>query len=135
MFPIFIENCEYLGKDVNAMTIGPFVFCKPGVKQSTRNHELIHYQQHIETLCIGLWIIYAYDYIIGLMSGKDPYDAYMSTRAEIEAYDNEHNPSYLSQRKIPVAFSHKQNSTTKKTPKKTPKPTIRSSRSLLKYRG
>jgi hypothetical protein len=99
MFPIFIENCEYLGEDVNAITIGPFVFCKPGVDEITRNHELIHYQQHVETLYIGLWSIYAYDYIKGLISGKDSYDAYMSTRAEIEAYDNENNPLYLSQRK------------------------------------
>ena len=99
MLPIFVENFEYLGKDVNAMTIGPFVFCKSGIEESTRNHERIHYQQHLETLCIGLWVIYAYDYIKGIWNGKDSYDAYMSTRAEIEAYDNENNPEYLSQRK------------------------------------
>ena len=118
MFPIFIENCEYLGKDVNAMTVGPFIFCKPGVEQSTRNHELIHYQQHIETLCIGLWIIYAYDYIKGLINGKDSYDAYMSTRAEIEAYDNENNPLYLLQRKRYQWIFHTKNTTNKNTTNK-----------------
>lgn len=131
MFPIFIENCEYLGEDVNAITIGPFVFCKPGVKESTRNHELIHHQQHIETLYIGLWVIYAYDYIKGLVNGKDSYDAYMSTRAEIEAYNNEDNPLYLSQRKRYQWIFH--GKAVKKKPEKHPtKSTRRSGRLLLK---
>lgn len=131
MFPIFIENCEYLGEDVNAMTVGPFVFVKPGVDDITRNHELIHYQQHVETLYIGLWAIYAYDYIKGLVSGKDSYDAYMSTRAEIEAYDNEDNLEYLSHRKrwqwiCPKDKEPEKPAKKKKTAKK--KPTRRSIR-------
>ena len=99
MFPIEIENCEYLGQDTNAITIGPFVFYKPNVEEHTRNHELIHHQQNIETLYIGMLVIYAYDYIKGRLKGQDSYDAYMSTRAEIEAYKNENNPHYLSKRK------------------------------------
>ena len=99
MFPIFIENFKYLDKNTNAITIGPFVFCKPNIEEHTRNHELIHHQQNIETLYIGLLVIYAYDYIKGLLLGKDSYDVYMSTCAEIEAYNNENNPQYLSERK------------------------------------
>lgn len=99
MFPIFVPNCKYLGKDTNAITIGPFVFCKPNIEQHTMNHELIHHQQNIETLYVGMLVIYAYDYIKGLLNGKTSYEAYMSTRAEIEAYENENNNLYLSQRK------------------------------------
>ena len=127
MFPIFIENCNYLGKDVNAMTVGPFVFCKPGVEETTRNHEKIHYQQNIETIFIGMIFIYTYDYIKALISGKDSYDAYMSTRAEIEAYDNENNLEYLSQRKrYQWIFTNKNNSKT--TLKNNSKPIRKSSR-------
>ena len=117
MLPIFIENCQYLDKDTNAITIGPVVFCKPNMEEHTRNHELIHHQQNIETLYIGMLAIYAYDYIKGRFSGLDPYDAYMSTRAEIEAYDNENDFHYLSKRKrYKWLFSHK---TSKTQPKKS----------------
>jgi hypothetical protein len=120
MFPIFIEDFEYLGEDVNAMTVGPFVFCKPGIKETTRNHERIHYQQNIETLFVGLLVIYTYDYIKGLLCGKNSYDSYMSTRSEIEAYDNENNLKYLSQRKrYQWIFPNKNTSkTTRKLKKK-----------------
>ena len=99
MFPIIIKDFKNIGKDVNGMTVGPFIFLNKGVEESTINHELIHYQQGIETLFIGLWIIYTYDYIKGIFEGKNSYDAYMSVRAEKEAYENENNLQYLSKRK------------------------------------
>ena len=99
MFPIIIKNCKNLGKGVNGMTVGPFIFLKKDTDKITINHELIHYQQGLETFFIGFCIIYIYDYIKALIEGKKSYDAYMSIRAEKEAYDNENNIKYLSQRK------------------------------------
>jgi hypothetical protein len=107
MFPIFIENCKYIGKDTNAMTIGPIVLCKPGIPDSTRNHEIIHHQQNIETLYVGMLVIYVYDYLKGLWNGKSSYDSYMETRAEIEAYEHEEDMEYLSKRKRYEWLFHK----------------------------
>jgi hypothetical protein len=126
MLPIIIENYEYLEDDVLAASMGPFIFFRPGkISKVTRNHELIHFQQNIETLFIGMWLIYSYDYWKGIYYGKSEHDAYMGCRAEVEAYKHENNPRYLSTRKryqwlmnTPTKIHKTKSSRLPKTPKR-----------------
>jgi hypothetical protein len=78
--------------------IFPFIFIK---KQSTVliNHEKIHYEQQKELLVIPFYIWYALEFCYHWARSKNSKQAYHAIRFEREAYDNEHNPSYLEQRK------------------------------------
>lgn len=65
------------------------------------NHEKIHVIQGLETLFIGLWIMYSghflYNRIVKRMSS---YDAYMNIIFEKEAYANQDNLTYLKKRRL-----------------------------------
>ena len=60
-----IENKIIPPKGYKAITIGPYIFIKPGTKLSEKdyNHEAIHWEQYKETLVIGLFLIYVIEFI------------------------------------------------------------------------
>lgn len=104
--PIFIENSSVprvLSKispiDIKAIALGIIVFSKEEMDEQTKRHETIHFQQYLETLFIGFLVLYLIDYLRGYVRYKDGSLAYLSIRAEKEAYDNHHDPSYLETRK------------------------------------
>ena len=87
MKPFFFENSKLpviLSKfapiDINAITLGPFVFSRGVLSERVKRHETIHFQQYIETLFIGFLLIYLYDYVrSGLKLGFNR-DAYLNIR-------------------------------------------------------
>jgi len=103
--PIFVCNSvvprilSYLAPiDINAIAIFPFVFCREGYSEETKNHESIHFQQQLETGVILFYLIYAWDFCRSRIKGFNGPAAYLNIRAEKEAYRNQANPDYLSNR-------------------------------------
>ena len=104
--PLFFENSKipvwlsYLAPiKIGAICIGPFVFARHEVSETTRRHETIHLQQQLELLFIGTAILYLYDWLKGLIKYRDGRKAYYQIRAEQEAYVNQEQKDYLKKRK------------------------------------
>ena len=100
--PIYIENSRILAWlsylapiSIQAITLGVIVISKDEMSEVTKNHETIHFQQYLETLFLGFLILYFWDWFIGLVKYKDGQKAYLSIRAEQEAYKNQENLEYL----------------------------------------
>lgn len=106
MKPILIEDSKipvwlsYISPiEIKAITLFPFVLARGKMDHVTINHESIHFQQCLETLVIGFYILYLIDYIHGLIVHGSSEEAYYYLRAEQEAYANEINEHYLLRRR------------------------------------
>jgi len=104
--PIFIRNSRIpdiiervIPLDIQAVTVFFLVFCRGEPSERIKLHETIHFQQYLETLVIGFFLIYAWDCIRGRLAGMDAWDTYLNMRAEREAWENDRDPMYLSTRK------------------------------------
>lgn len=104
--PIIIENSiipkmlSYISPiNIGAITIGFVVFSKDEMSERTKRHEIIHFQQFLETLFIGFLLIYIWDYTFNQLRFKSNEVAYRRIRAEIEAYENDYDENYLKNRK------------------------------------
>ncbi|HHZ90734.1 TPA: hypothetical protein EYN98_32440 [Candidatus Poribacteria bacterium] len=100
--PIYIENSRILGWlsyltpiNIQAIILGVIVISRDEMSEVTKNHETIHFQQYLETLFLGFLILYFWDWFIGLVKYRDGQKAYLSIRAEQEAYKNQENLEYL----------------------------------------
>ena len=100
--PIYIENSRILGWlsylapiSIQAITLGVIVISRDEMSEVTKNHETIHFQQYLETLFLGFLILYFWDWFICLVKYRDGQKAYLSIRAEQEAYKNQENLEYL----------------------------------------
>ena len=69
------------------------------MSEQTRNHETIHFQQYLDLLFVGFILLYFFDWFMGLVIHRKGSIAYYSIRAEQEAYMNDSNLDYLSERK------------------------------------
>jgi hypothetical protein len=92
----------------NAMALYPFLLFKtPALKQSALviNHEKIHFRQQQELLILLFYPVYFLNYLFNLCRYKNHYQAYFQICFEKEAYANERNFKYLSERK-PFSWIH-----------------------------
>ena len=103
-FPIFIENSKvpvwlsYLAPiDIYAISCGVWVWCRYTLNTRQRNHETIHFQQQVELGPVQ-WILYGLFYCIGYLKWRNGVQAYRLNPFEIEAYDNDVDPTYLEDR-------------------------------------
>jgi len=110
--PKFIENSRvpiWLSKlapiDISAISFGFWVWCRGELSKTSRRHETIHYQQQLELLFIGQWILYGLFYLIGLVRYRNGEEAYREIPFEREAYSNERKFTYLEKRKR-YAWTH-----------------------------
>ena len=85
--------------NINAITIGKYIFFKGNIHEKVLRHELVHVAQWKETLYIGFLFFYITDWIVGLLKHRNFYDAYRSIRMEREARLAENNEDYLNNRK------------------------------------
>lgn len=85
-------------KGFAAINLFGVLFVRKGEKVSERmiNHERIHTAQMREMWYIFFYLWYLEEWICRLF---DKGNAYKNISFEREAYDNDHNPNYLSQRK------------------------------------
>ena len=88
----------------SAITLFPFIILNGKHLKDDKiliNHEKIHIRQQIELIIIFFYIQYVSEYLFyRFIKGLPHYESYRSISFEQEAYDNEDNLSYLSNRKI-----------------------------------
>ena len=105
--PFFFENSKvpvWLSKlapiEINAITLGPFVFSRSVLSEKTKRHETIHYQQYIELLFIGFLLIYIYDFLYAAIIKRKGFtrDSYLAIRFEQEAWQCDDYEDYLEAR-------------------------------------
>ena len=96
-FPIIIIR----GLHVRGMAISPFIFIQ-NYKDKTDGvlirHETIHLKQQLEMLILPFYIAYLVNYLYNFAKYRNHDQAYRKIVFEREAYANEDNPTYLSNR-------------------------------------
>ena len=104
--PIFIENSKipvWLSKiapiEIGAISFGIWVWDRGISSERRKRHETIHYKQQLELLFVFQWILYGLFWLIGRVKFRDGTLAYYQNPFEIEAYENDEDPDYLSNRK------------------------------------
>lgn len=96
---IFYKN--YVG-----LTLWPFIILKHDeLKEDTIliHHERIHLRQQRELLLLPFYFLYIFEWLIRCVCYLDSYKAYQNISFEREAYKNERNLNYASERK-PFSF-------------------------------
>lgn len=102
-----IYNKYFPQKPFYAINIFCIVFVrKGGGKLSARdiNHEAIHSAQMKELLFIPFYTIYLLEWFWGLLKYRDALKSYRNISFEREAYANETNLNYLSNRSLWASF-------------------------------
>ncbi|WP_326984707.1 hypothetical protein VUJ46_09315 [Chryseobacterium sp. MYb264] len=88
---------------INGIALFPFIFIrKPEDKENNVliNHEKIHLRQQLEMFIIFFYIFYSIEYYYWLIKLKNSYAAYRRISFEREAYENESDLTYLTERKF-----------------------------------
>ena len=86
---------------VNGLALFPFIFVQqPNPSKQLLNHEKIHLRQQIELLLIPFYLWYILEYWLNLFKYPTRFEAYYFISFEQEAYKNDHDLSYLKQRKL-----------------------------------
>ena len=105
--PWFFENSKlpvflsyFAPITIGAITLGPFVFSRGKISETTKRHETIHLHQQIELLFIFFYIFYILYWLIFLCKGNSGSNAYKKIPFEGEAYSNQHDVEYISNRKF-----------------------------------
>ena len=106
---------EWLSKvspiEIYAISFGWWVWCRGNLDlksiagktrreaaAETVRHETIHFQQQLELLFVGQWLLYVFYWLKGLIKYKDGAVAYRESPFEREAYENDQNLNYLKNR-------------------------------------
>jgi hypothetical protein len=87
--PIFV-TLPFLS--YRAMAVYPFIFVQSADvsdEQVVVNHELIHHRQQLELLILPFYMLYAGQYLSGLLRYRDHDRAYRNIILEREAYAEE----------------------------------------------
>ena len=83
----------------SGITIWPFIFLRPSPELDVNiNHERIHIRQQQETLLLGFFIIYLFEFIYYRLQ-FNRYTAYRKISFEKEAFEHEEDMNYLKTRK------------------------------------
>mmetsp|Transcript_28371 Transcript_28371/g.69481 ORF Transcript_28371/g.69481 Transcript_28371/m.69481 type:complete len:204 (-) Transcript_28371:200-811(-) len=89
-------SCFY---PVRGITLWPFIFLVSGADNDVViNHEKIHIVQANESLILGMYIVWLWDFGTGLVRFGSAEIAYQHIRLEREAHDNENDMDYLDHR-------------------------------------
>ncbi len=103
--PWFIENSKvpvwlsHLAPiNIWAISFGLWVWCRGKLSEQTKNHETIHYQQQIELLFVGQWLLYGLFWLVGMVRYRNGEKAYRENPFEREAYRNDEDLGYLATR-------------------------------------
>lgn len=84
------------------LSLWPFIILKNvHLKQDEVliNHERIHLRQQLELLILPFYFLYITEWLLRTLLYFDSYKAYQNISFEREAYQNELNMEYLSERK------------------------------------
>lgn len=89
-------------KNYVGLSLWPFIILKESeLKEDTIliNHERIHLKQQQELLIFPFYLLYLLEWSLRFLFYMDSYKAYRNISFEREAYANESNLNYLSDRK------------------------------------
>jgi hypothetical protein len=102
MFPIKIYTRKKIFNYYTGLSFFIFIWICKLTKDEVKlvRHEKIHFLQQIELLFVFHWMLYAYFYLVARYKGHSHYVAYRYNPFEIEAYNNEHDITYLRTRKF-----------------------------------
>lgn len=84
------------------LSLWPFIILKEDALKKDEaliNHERIHLKQQRELLILPFYILYISEWLLRTLLYLDSYRAYQNISFEREAYANENDKDYLSQRK------------------------------------
>ena len=95
---VIINNILPL-KGFKCINLFGILFCRRILNKIDINHETIHTKQGQELLWIGFYLWYIIEYLIILIIYRDNKLAYKNISFEREAYQNQSNLDYLSNRK------------------------------------
>lgn len=98
-----VVNKFMLAKHFDGVVLWPFIVVRREELKKNKvfmNHEKIHLKQQVELLIIFFFIWYFFEYFIRLIKYGDSYKAYNRICFEREAYANERNIKYISQRPV-----------------------------------
>lgn len=96
--PLILEKIAPI--KIAGICLGPFVFFRGVPNTSNIRHEVVHFQQQLETGFIGFAILYLWDYLLNKYWHKMPgREAYLQIRAEKEARQSAWKPNYFENRK------------------------------------
>jgi hypothetical protein len=103
MTPIIIKNSKIpkllsFFIDIYAITIWPFIIIKDEGNDITINHESIHIKQQEELWILPFYLLYALEWLKHLIEHKNNHMAYLEISFEKEAYANQKNFDYLTNR-------------------------------------
>lgn len=87
------------GRNFRAINLFGILFAKSKCDQVMLNHEKIHTAQMRELLYIPFYLFYIIEWLIRLIKYHDSFKAYENISFEREAYANQKNQAYLSERK------------------------------------
>jgi len=85
--------------DVSAITLYPFIISRDQMSDDVLQHETIHILQQKELFVLFFYILYVWDWLVGVIKYKDKEKAYFQIRFEQEAYDKMFEEDYLVTRK------------------------------------
>ena len=94
--PVWLSKISPI--EIWALSFGFWVWCRGNISERIRRHETIHYQQQIELLFVGQWILYGVFWLIGLVRYRSGKKAYYENPFEREAYTQDEDPNYLKTR-------------------------------------
>ena len=96
-FPVFLT--KFAPIEVWAVSFGIWVWCRGKLSPGTKRHETIHFLQQKELFFVGQWVLYGLFWLIGRIKYGDGRKAYYQNPFEQEAYDNDNDSEYLTNRK------------------------------------
>ncbi|MFP9115807.1 hypothetical protein ACLI1A_17835 [Flavobacterium sp. RHBU_3] len=99
---ILITSKYLVPKGYSGITLFPFVFMRDKSLAANPvfiNHERIHLRQQAELLVLPFYIWYITEYFIRRLHYPTQKEAYRNISFEREAYGNETNKNYLTNRK------------------------------------
>lgn len=86
-------------KGFKCINLFGILFCRKQLNKIDINHETIHTKQIQELLYIFFYLWYIIEYLIRLVIYRNTKLAYKNISFEREAYQNQYNLDYLSNRK------------------------------------
>ena len=101
-FAVIVIFKHFFYRNYVGLSLWPFIILKEGELKKDSvliNHERIHLRQQRELLIIPFYILYVAEWVLRTVLYLDSYRAYQNISFEREAYANEKNPDYLSQRR------------------------------------
>ena len=92
---------HFFYKNYVGLSLWPFIFLKNDtLKEDVYliNHERIHHEQQKELLIVPFYVLYFTEWIVRSLYYFDSYKGYQNLSFEREAYTNEKNLDYISER-------------------------------------